>query len=506
MEVNLPIKHRAVIPCVTFLLVFVFAGCGAGVSPFEKEIELKRVASGEPAYVYVPFEVPAGAETVSVVLNYDKNDGNNRIELGVFDERFAGNHQDKKGFRGWSGSVRDGFFIAKEHATRGYEKGDINPGKWHLIFGLAALESESVKAKISISFREVPADLKRTLDEETAKQFTHEISRVSGDKVWLRGDLHAHTFHGDGKWSVKAILDSARANKLDFVSITEHNTFSHHSEMDRLAGDYPELLILKGQEITTYGGHFNTWGLGTGEWVDFRVVPANPQSAKQIADEAHSFQALVSANHPTMDCKGCKWSYGDLTPMDSVEIWNAKWDEQDEQSLVMWDKLLREGKRITAIGSSDTHQPPYEPSDYPTNLVVGSPTVFVAREGKLSQESLFRSLKKGKVYVAEDPGKRVSLVAAKTARPGETVTFDQEGKVNYHVRLSGFSSDSTVKVIWKLKNGTTGRKTMPIRVSAVEFDGSVAGASPGYLRLEVRNPDGSMAAFTNPIWILGGEQ
>lgn len=56
---------------------------------------------------------------------------------------------------------------------------------------------------------------------------------------------------------------------------------------------------------------------------------------------------------------GCDWSYGDWTRMDSAEIWNGAWDAQDEAALKKWDEFLRQGERITAIGSSDTHNPPF---------------------------------------------------------------------------------------------------------------------------------------------------
>ena len=489
------------------VLVFipVLFGCGAGVSPFEKIVELSKPPAEQPAYVYVPFDVPPGAESVSVKLEYDKRNGKNRLELGVFDERFSGEHEDKEGFRGWSGSVRDGFFIGRETATKGYQPGEIKPGRWYVILGLAELETGSLKAKLSFSFEDIPAELKKTYDDESSKSFTHAKPKIAAKSDWLRGDLHAHTFHGDGKWSVKAILDSAKANKLDFVAITEHNTFSHHSEIDRLSGEYDDLLVLKGQEITTYGGHINAWGLPTGQWVDFRAVPYKPESAAKIKKEANLMGAFVSINHPTMDCSGCNWTYGDWSAMNSVEVWNADWDPQDEEALRLWDRELQKGNRIVAIGSSDTHQPPYEPSDYPTNRAVGSPTVFVKAEG-LHRQLLFDSILKGRAYVAEDPDKAVLLTLSKGAGLGDTAYVGQGHELDYFVRLKGFSKGSNAKVIWKLTDGTNGRLNKAIDGADIEFESSLKVNAPGFVRLEVRNPDGSMAAFTNPIWISEEEQ
>ena len=71
-------------------------------------------------------------------------------------------------------------------------------------------------------------------------------------------------------------------------------------------------------------------------------------------------------------------------------------------ALKQWDALLQQGRAITAIGSSDSHQPPYEPSTYPTNLRIGNPTVFVGAPA-LNQKSLLAAIKKGRVFVTEKP-------------------------------------------------------------------------------------------------------
>ncbi len=513
---------RQITPAVLcFVLLMSTVACGNGFSTFNKRtihtkvLTLKKPPAGEPAYVYISFNVPAGVESISAELEYDKKGGKNRLEIGVFDERFSGKHDDKNGFRGWSGSVRNGFFITPNDATYGYRKGRLNAGKWHLIVGLAALEADSIEVKLDLKFNSSPVELTKLHETERSKEFKHEKRKDGLQTGWYRGDLHAHTFHSDGRWSVKAILDSAVANNLDFISITDHNTFSHHSEIDELQSQYPKLLILKGEEITTYGGHLNVWGLNTGQWVDFRVLPNSAASALRMAKETHAFGGLIAANHPMMDCGGCKWTYGDWEQVDAVEIWNATWDSQDEEALKLWDGLLRQGKKITAFGSSDTHQPPSEPSEYPTNLAAGSPTVFVAAKDA-GREALFKGIKSGGVYVAEDSSKRVDFWIDEPQRErggepetigvGEFPVFAKPGEsLFYGVNLDGFAEGSKVYLISyfggekpSVKEFSVGKKRFELRKS-FRFGGK------GYVRLEVRNPDGSMAAFTNPIWLSGKE-
>ena len=339
------------------LLIFASVSCtqSNNKNSFEKSIKLEKPKDGEVRYKYVPFEVPENTKSILIVPEYDKKAGKNRIEFGVFDAKFDGENTDKRGFRGWSGSVRDRIFLDGFTTTRGYASQEIEAGKWYVILGLASIAEDGVEVKIRIKFNQDDEQAKKQYYEEEMRTFSFKQNeKLERTKTvyctGFAGDLHAHTFHGDGRWSVLGILESAKSNNLDFVAITEHNTFTHHQDIETNAKDYPNILVLKGQEVTTYGGHINVWGLPYNEWVDFRVLPNREESAKRIAEEANKLGAIVSINHPTMGCDGCNWTYGDWTNMASVEIWNATWDSQDESALKQWDKNLRKGIRVTAIG------------------------------------------------------------------------------------------------------------------------------------------------------------
>jgi len=129
--------------------------------------------------------------------------------------------------------------------------------------------------------------------------------QIFGGYKWFRGDLHLHTFHSDGTWTIPLILDWASASGLDFVGITEHNTFSHHAKIDALAKNYKNLLVLRGEEVTTYGGHFNVWGLPSGKIVDFRVRAKNSPRIKELIADTRKLGAIASINHPFAPCSGC---------------------------------------------------------------------------------------------------------------------------------------------------------------------------------------------------------
>ena len=486
------------------LLLFAFS---ANAQTFEKHIKLQMPENGESRYTYVPFEVPENMESLSFEFEYDKKNGANKLEFGIFENGFTGKDNDKNGFRGWSGSVRDSAFISQNKATHGYLAGKIEPGKWYFIIGLAKIAPEGVDLTLKVKFNEIDEKPLKQFEAETTKKFSFNKSekqnplKINGLN-WFRGDLHAHSFHGDGSWSVKAILESAKSNDLDFVALTEHNTYTHHKEIDAEAANYPNLLILRGEEVTTYSGHINVWGLPSGKWVDFRVLPNLESSAKQIAGEAHALGALASINHPTMKCDGCNWNYdNNWGNLDSVEIWNATWDADDEEALKIWDEFLQKGRYITAIGSTDSHYPPYEPSTYPINLTIGNPTVFIGAK-TLNQKDLFEGIKKGRVFVTEKPQYTIKFIANKKYTIGDKIEFLKKRKINLQVSLSGFPSRLKMSLI------SDEGVFKELEISSGEFvkNFTFLPTNSSYVRLEIRDKEGKMLGFTNPIYFVHKEK
>ncbi|NNF00996.1 MAG: PHP domain-containing protein [Pyrinomonadaceae bacterium] len=486
------------------LLLLLFLTASANAQSFKTKITLQTPESGQSRYKYIPFDVPENTQTLSFRYKYDKKGGDNRLEFGVFETGFSGRDGDKRGLRGWSGSVRDSAFIAEDRATHGYSAGKIQPGKWYFIIGLAQVATEGVELELRVNFNQIDEKPLKQFQAEQGKRFSFDKHRKrkklrSNGLTWFRGDLHAHSFHGDGSWSVKAILDSAKSNSLDFVALTEHNTFTHYREIDDQAAHYPDLLILRGQEVTTYGGHINVWGLPRGEWVDFRVLPDLESSGKRIAKEARSFGALASINHPTMNCRGCKWTYDDhWGNLDSVEIWNATWDRDDEEALKTWDKFLKEGRSITAIGSSDSHQPPYEPSTYPTNLAIGNPTVFVGAK-QLDQEDLFKGIRSGSVFVTKKPQYTIELSANRIYNIGDKIETSNLTKIKLSALLKGFPAGS--KMVLISDGAVVQEELTPKGKLARDYEFRPVGRK--YIRLEVRDAEGKMLGFTNPIYLSG---
>lgn len=486
-----------------FVLCFFASFSVSSAQTIERTVSIAALKDDASRYFYLPFEVPAQTVSLTLTYEYDRKNGANVLDLGVFDASFGGAETDLRGFRGWSGGRRDAIFIAENSATNGYLAGKIPKGRWRVVFGLYKVAPEGVNVAVKIKFNDVPADLlKEPAAEENQKFALPDFPKMPapndfGGYRWFRGDLHVHTFHSDGVWTIPLIYEWASRSGLNFVGVTEHNTASHHAAIERLAPQYKNLLVLRGEEATTYGGHFNVWGLPAGEVVDFRVAPRDAKRLRKIVDGVHQLGLLASINHPFAPCGGCGWSYGDWQTMDAVEIWNGAWDFSDEAALKKWDEVLTSGGKIAAIGSSDSHAPPFATNK--AGVALGSPTVRAAMKN-LTQKDLLEAIRARRVWLAaalNDYNLEFSADGGgKKFYIGETAQISGK-EIELRVKTENFPAGAIVSII------SNNQKVFskPTEVNADAFAQKFGIERAAYFRAEIRDATGKMLALTNPIFV-----
>ncbi len=193
--------------------------CGAPVSRnrqtrvLDRMIHLAPLGANDSRYVYVPFDVPPNATRVSVSYQYERANGANTIDIGLFDARSTGSDSDPRGFRGWSGGRRSEFSVSREEATPGYLPGEMTAGTWRIILGLykVAPTGVDVSFKIGIETGENrssnPTQAPRKTGQSSVKART--VSAAGRGSRWWRGDLHMHTVHSDGDWTIAELISSA---------------------------------------------------------------------------------------------------------------------------------------------------------------------------------------------------------------------------------------------------------------------------------------------------------
>ena len=84
---------------------------------------------------------------------------------------------------------------------------------------------------------------------------------------WYPVELHTHTCHSDGTFTVEELVQAAKMNGYRALALTDHNTASGTPELIEVAREQG-ILPVRGLEWTTYYGHMVVLGrtaIRTGE-------------------------------------------------------------------------------------------------------------------------------------------------------------------------------------------------------------------------------------------------
>jgi hypothetical protein len=282
---------------------------------------------------------------------------------------------------------------------------------------------------------------------------------------------------------------AATSAGLDFVVSTDHNTNSANRAW--AATELDGLRVIAGEEVTTRHGHWLAIGLPLGGWVDWRYAPRDDVFATYAA-QVRASGGLVVAAHPSVPLPGCAWEFG-YHDVDAMEVWNGVWNVDDELSLRIWQQLLRQGRRMAAVGGSDSHT---------STQPVGRPQTVVYSQS-LGTADVVEGLRRGRSYVAESNAVSLVLKASRydgaVAGPGETLTVRPDTPLTIAAEVAG-APQSSLAII--TDSGCVGRvKTDDGGAARLRWD-CMAGEAR-FARVEVRRRARipSMVALSNPVWL-----
>ncbi len=407
---------------------------------FNWEGRFTREDKAQSDYAYVPFDLFTPARQLAVRYHFtdasspsdlrgEEPPTQSIVDIGLFDPRgmdFPGG----RGFRGWSGSARREFTVAEDWATPGYLPGPLPAGRYHVILGLYQLHPQGVDVQVTVDIEPLAGPAS---SEEGGQAAMPDPSRIAPGALsgpgWLRGDLHSHTWHSDAPGSPETLVAEARALGLDFLAVTDHNTVSHHRELARLTT--PELILIPGQEVTTYYGHMNVWG--TSRWCDFRC--RTREEMAQVIALAHRSGGVCSLNHPKPG--GPPWEYGFDLPVDVMEVWHTPWPFHNPTISALWDRLLSQGRRVRGVGGSDYH---CQLPSYTGIRSLAMPTTWVwAQEASVA--GILDAIIQGHACMSAGPdGPRLELwaeAAGQRAMMGDEIRVAPGEPVQWTVRVRG---------------------------------------------------------------------
>ncbi len=292
------------------------------------------------------------------------------------------------------------------------------------------------------------------------------------------GNMHMHTLYSDGaKWHAEIAEDAIKAG-LDFIIVTDHNIW-----VDGVEGYYENedgrVLLLSGEEVHNVrrepqASHFLAYGAEK----ELSCFSQNPQ---QLIDETIAAGGIGFLAHPherdvpIFGEPNLGWHDWEIEGFTGLEIWNymsgfknCLADELDKlkvkaklagqitavrvafnpekyvdgpepETLALWDKLLGEGKKISAIGNSDAHgilmsMGPISRVIYPYEFLFRAVNTHIITKkpltGELVQDKqlILHALKNGHSWVGYD-----------MAHPTNGFRFTgqgvDKGKVGDHIQL-----------------------------------------------------------------------
>jgi hypothetical protein len=355
--------------------------------------------------------------------------------------------------------------------------------------------------EITVSEREFWTDATAGQDHYELHLYDWHASREIGSR-WYKGDFHTHTVLSDGKMTPECNMEQAEIMGLDFFVATDHNL---------LSTSWPngKALVIPGNEFTSDFGHWNALGLR--QWIDWRSCAADggistQQGMNRVMEEAGQLGALRSINHAML--MPWAWMYEEtpLAYLDALEIWNDPTYHTNpaatEKALVLWNTLWNEGYQITGIGGSDSHMLPEESyGDGNLPSLIGDPATYVYAD-RLSAEAILEAVREGHTYVSREPVLDICVNVDGVSYPlgsdlTKAVNNSPDGNVNCTLTVSNCSEGNLLVI----ENGDVVSQMTISHVSRT-FAFTSAWRAKVYVwrRLEIRDNNGALLAFTNPIF------
>lgn len=303
-----------------------------------------------------------------------------------------------------------------------------------------------------------------------------------GEPIVL-ADLHTHSEHSDGRSTLAMNRDAGIAAGLDFVFATDHRSLTQKRGIRNMP------TMSWGQEP---GGLHHHIGL----LCNTRLFTPRKDRLDLDIERARRLAPFVWIPHPagwyprkyyTEEQTAALWT---LAPAFAMELLNGAhrigtaFDQFDEAAVLVWDRLLADGIRVTPVGASDAHIPES----------IGC--CWTALPGiKANVASVIKGLNAGYCLASEGPLLTIRI----NGRPMGSSVRSTPGRrrLTLTYRVVDAAGLQCVRIV----AGGRVRKTLyPRDATCVEGEWSFNPAGMHYVRLDARATD-NRRAFSAPIYI-----
>lgn len=322
-------------------------------------------------------------------------------------------------------------------------------------------------------------------------------------------EMHSHTLHSDGVFTVEGLCRACKARELDGVALTDHNTTSGWQDLNP-ALEAQTLPVVRGIEWTTFFGHLLV--LGPDKYVDWRS--AAPDTIDACTSAIQQVNGAVGIAHPfalgSPFCTGCHWEFNVRAwqHINYVEVWSEEFPQLNpinDLALQYWTDLLNRGHRLAATCGRDWHGP-----DNGKRLHM--PVTYLGvEEGVVNTRTVRDALHRGRSYVTSGPAIDLTVVTrdGRACGIGDTVRAEEvrvHWRVDHTARRAQWEGfDIRPEAVALVQNGVP-IEQIKCREGA-GTDESQTGMTlwPGWLRLELLGSymgrKDQLLAFTSPVYV-----
>ncbi len=384
-------------------------------------------------------------------------------------------------------------WLGADFASPGFVPSPLAPGRWTAAVEVWEVFTDEAEAFLEIEAFAIPPEevgSARLEGRGSAAPRPRRIARVSIPGV-LFGEMHSHSVHSDGQFTVNQQGRRAEVMGLDFVALTDHNVTSGHSEFR----DGP-VSRLRGEELTTFHGHFCLYGVDRCHpWHDrgrrVRTVDA--------IDAARASGAMASLAHPNNFgapvCVGCRFCEGSvpLDRFDLIEVWYGAWAQRRTEivkTLDLWDRMWDAGLHPVAIAARDWHG--FQQEDTPE---LAFPLTAVQTDDR-SEVGILAAIRAGRVFLS--CGSAVKLaVRTDSAEGGIGDVVAMTPNTTATISVEFVRPRATPAMARLVRNGRPEAQwELPRRLQA-RREWTVH--SPGRYRVELWSCEGELLALTNHV-------
>lgn len=315
-------------------------------------------------------------------------------------------------------------------------------------------------------------------------------------------ELHSHTYHSDGGFSPKELLQNARDFGYKGIFLTDHNTNSGLDEIYENKFDKKILKAFHGIEWTTFYGHLLILGSkDAGNYTKARL-----DNIEECINEIKSsnLNIVIGIAHPfdigNPLCTGCHFEYlvNDYSKFNYIELVNSENAHASKSTLKAykrWIELLEEGYRLAALAGRDWHRP-----SNPKESVAIS---MIGIDGNLSEENTLKAIKRLHTYISYGPILHLNL---DNIELGDKV-YSKEIKASVRITDSTFKNKDELKIVphkFVVYNNEKLILEKDINYDS-NIDFEINNFDLGYIRFEVlgdmKDMDNQRLIITSPIFI-----